>query len=92
MIFHLSFYSYFYQFNIFIYAKLTYQFNFTGEPLISVFLYDTISYHWSAPNETCEFQEDHPGPRYGHTTTLIDMHVKIKITAAFFLFSFFFKR
>ncbi len=35
---------------------------------------DTATYQWNAPSDASDFQEDHPGPRYGHTATLIEMH------------------
>lgn len=48
--------------------------NYNGEPLSQLFLYDTQSYEWSEPGDAAEFQESHPGNRYGHTATVIDMH------------------
>ena len=45
-----------------------------GTPLSQVFLFDTKSYQWSGPGDSSAFEEDHPGPRYGHTATLVDMH------------------
>jgi len=48
--------------------------DYHGNELTSLFMYDTASYQWSAPNDESEYQEDHPGPRYGHSATLIDMH------------------
>jgi hypothetical protein len=48
--------------------------NYNGEPISQLFIYDTVTFQWSAPNNASEFQEDHPGTRYGHTCTLVDMH------------------
>lgn len=48
--------------------------NYFGEALRSLFIYDTIKFEWSAPGDASQFQEDHPGPRYSHTATLIEMH------------------
>jgi hypothetical protein len=48
--------------------------NYHGDPINQLFIYDTITYQWNLPINATEFQEDHPGIRYGHTATLIDMH------------------
>eukprot|EP01035_Chromulina_nebulosa_P023739 gene23739-30786_t len=48
--------------------------DYNGEAQSQLFLYDTSNYQWSAPVDGSDFQEDHPGPRYGHTATLIEMH------------------
>ncbi|RYH17592.1 hypothetical protein EON65_28400 [archaeon] len=48
--------------------------DFYGEGLNQLLIYDTASFLWSAPKDCIEFQEDHPGGRYGHTATLIEMH------------------
>jgi hypothetical protein len=48
--------------------------NYEGEALGQLFLYDTTSFLWSSPSDSSDFQEDHPGSRYGHTATLIEMH------------------
>lgn len=45
-----------------------------GTPTSGLFLYDSISYGWSCPANATDFQEDHPGPRYGHTATLVELH------------------
>jgi small GTP-binding protein len=47
----------------------------TGEAESSLFLYDSSSFLWhSAPIGLSTFQEDDPGPRYGHSATLVDNH------------------
>lgn len=48
--------------------------DYYGDALNQLFLYDTATYTWSAPKDGSEFQEDHPGCRYGHTATLVEMH------------------
>jgi small GTP-binding protein len=48
--------------------------NFDGKALSQLFLYDTSAYFWNSAKDDREFQEDHPGPRYGHSATLVDMH------------------
>jgi hypothetical protein len=48
--------------------------SFHGDPLSQLFLYDTQSYEWSQPSDESDFQESHPGCRYGHSATLVDMH------------------
>lgn len=45
-----------------------------GEALNQLFLYDTETFLWSSPSDAVEYQEDHPGGRYGHTSTLVEMH------------------
>lgn len=45
-----------------------------GEALSQLFLYDTTTFLWSCPSDAAEYQEDHPGGRYGHTATLVEMH------------------
>jgi hypothetical protein len=44
------------------------------EPISQVFVYDTQQFVWTSPSDSCDYQEDHPGMRYGHTATVIDMH------------------
>ena len=44
-----------------------------GEASSQLFLYDTVDYQWSTPNDH-SLQEDNPGARYGHSATLIEMH------------------
>jgi hypothetical protein len=48
--------------------------SYHGDPMSQLFVYDTVTFQWSAPNNASDFQEDHPGTRYGHTATLVDMH------------------
>ena len=48
--------------------------DYYGEPQNQLLLYDTVTYQWSSPGESTEFQEDHPGGRYGHTAVLVEMH------------------
>ncbi len=48
--------------------------NYYCEAQAQLFLYDTVTYQWSAPGDVSDFQEDHPGPRYGHSATLVGMH------------------
>ena len=48
--------------------------NYNGEPLSQLFVYDTQSYEWSQPGDDADFQESHPGSRYGHTATVVEMH------------------
>ena len=45
-----------------------------GEAQRQLFIYDTVSFQWSAPGDASDFQEDHPGARYGHSATLVEMH------------------
>lgn len=45
-----------------------------GDPLSQLFIYDTNSYQWSVPGDGSQFQEDHPGKRYGHSAVLVSMH------------------
>jgi hypothetical protein len=48
--------------------------DYFGEGQNQLLIYDTASFLWSSPKDATEFQEDHPGGRYGHTATLIEMH------------------
>lgn len=48
--------------------------DYYGEALDKLFLYDTTTFLWSSPEDATEFQEDHPGGRYGHVATLVEMH------------------
>jgi len=48
--------------------------NLDGEALDQLFLYDSTSFLWSSPHNSSDFQEDHPGSRYGHSATLVEMH------------------
>eukprot|EP00607_Mallomonas_marina_P011061 CAMPEP_0182423810 /NCGR_PEP_ID=MMETSP1167-20130531/9879_1 /TAXON_ID=2988 /ORGANISM="Mallomonas Sp, Strain CCMP3275" /LENGTH=515 /DNA_ID=CAMNT_0024603093 /DNA_START=62 /DNA_END=1606 /DNA_ORIENTATION=+ len=48
--------------------------DYNGEAIRQLFIFDTISLEWSVPTDESEFQEDHPGSRYGHTATLIGLH------------------
>jgi hypothetical protein len=48
--------------------------NYNGEPVNQLLLYDTATYQWSSPGDATEFQEDHPGPRYGHSAVLVELH------------------
>ena len=48
--------------------------NYFGEALRGLFVYDTVKFEWSAPGDAASFQEDHPGPRYGHSATLVESH------------------
>jgi Ras-related protein Rab-1A len=48
--------------------------NAYGEALDQLFLYDTTTFLWSCPSDAAEYQEDHPGGRYGHIATLVEMH------------------
>ena len=45
-----------------------------GVALNQIFLFDTINFSWSVPPDVSYFQEGRPGSRYGHTSTLIEMH------------------
>ncbi len=42
-----------------------------GDGISQLLIYDTVSYQWSSPVDGKEFQEDHPGGRYGHSATLV---------------------
>lgn len=44
------------------------------EPISQIYVYNTLELTWSAPNDSCDYQEDHPGRRYGHTATIVEMH------------------
>eukprot|EP01041_Mallomonas_annulata_P000981 gene982-1919_t len=48
--------------------------DYNGDALGQLFIFDTIKLDWSVPGDGSVFQEDHPGSRYGHSATLIDMH------------------
>ena len=49
--------------------------NGNGEAEGSLLLYDSSSFLWhSAPMDADSFQEDFPGPRYGHSACLVDNH------------------
>ena len=48
--------------------------DYNGEPSSQLYLYDTISYEWSVPDNATEFQESNPNARYGHSSTVIEMH------------------
>jgi hypothetical protein len=48
--------------------------DYAGEALNQLLLYDTANYLWSSPQNSADLEEDHPGCRYGHTATLIEMH------------------
>ena len=48
--------------------------DFQGDPLSQLLLFDSAIYQWSSPGDATDFQEDHPGPRYGHTATLVELH------------------
>jgi hypothetical protein len=48
--------------------------DYHGEAQNQLLLYDTATYQWSSPGDATDFQEDHPGPRYGHTAVLVEMH------------------
>lgn len=45
-----------------------------GDAISQLFLYDTNSFQWTSPADASSFQEDHPGARYGHSATLVEMH------------------
>ena len=48
--------------------------DYCGEALNQLFIYDTVSFLWSSPVDETTYQEDHPGKRYGHSATLLEMH------------------
>ena len=49
--------------------------NGDGEAEGSLSLYDSNTFLWhSAPVDATSFQEDYPGPRYGHSSCLVDNH------------------
>lgn len=48
--------------------------NDEGDAKDQIFLYDPSTHTWSVPSDSNNWQEDHPGPRYGHTATLIENH------------------
>ncbi len=45
-----------------------------GTALNQLFLFDTQAYQWSSPSDSTSLSDDHAGARYGHTSTLVDMH------------------
>lgn len=48
--------------------------DYYGEAQNQLFIYDTLNFQWSSPGDESQFQEDHPGKRYGHSAVLIEMH------------------
>jgi hypothetical protein len=48
--------------------------DYNGDAQSQLLLYDTASFLWSSPGDSSGFQEDHPGARYGHSATLVEMH------------------
>jgi len=44
------------------------------DALSQLLLYDANKFQWAAPSDSVQFEQDHPGKRYGHTATLIEMH------------------
>jgi len=48
--------------------------DYNGDAQRQLFLYDTAKFEWCAPGDAADFQEDHPGARYGHTATLVESH------------------
>lgn len=48
--------------------------DFNGEAQNQLLLYDTATFQWSSPGDATDFQEDHPGSRFGHTAVLVEMH------------------
>lgn len=49
--------------------------NYSGEALNQMLLYDTSTFQFVSPSSTeSDFQEDHPGSRYGHSAVLVEMH------------------
>jgi hypothetical protein len=47
--------------------------NSNGEPLNKLYIYDSTKSVWSKPSEESN-SDQHPGPRYGHTATLLGIH------------------
>lgn len=45
-----------------------------GEAQSQLLIYDTTNFQWSSPSDVSNFQEDHPGKRYGHSSVLVQMH------------------
>ena len=45
-----------------------------GDASNQLLLYDTVSFLWTSPANSTDFQEHHPGGRYGHSATLVEMH------------------
>jgi hypothetical protein len=58
--------------------------DYFGKPLNQLIMYDTVNFQWSSPahnalqtsqsNSHIGDEVDHPGARYGHSATLIEMH------------------
>ena len=48
--------------------------DYHGEALNQLLIYDTATFQWSSPGDATDFQEDHPGNRYGHSAVLVEMH------------------
>lgn len=48
--------------------------DYNGEAQKELLLYDSESFQWSSPGDATNFQEDHPGNRYGHSAVLVEMH------------------
>jgi len=48
--------------------------DYNGEALSQLFLFDSTYMQWNSPIDESEFQEDHPGCRYGHSATVVEMH------------------
>lgn len=48
--------------------------DYYGELLSQLFIYDYLSLSWSSPGDESQYQDDHPGKRYGHSAVLIEMH------------------
>jgi hypothetical protein len=48
--------------------------DYNGEAQNQLLLYDTQTFQWSSPGDATDFQEDHPGARYGHSAVLVEMH------------------
>lgn len=47
--------------------------NVHGEALNQLYVYDTASFQWSEPSGDVS-EIDHPGPRYGHSASVVEMH------------------
>lgn len=47
--------------------------NVHGEALNQLYVYDTASCQWSEPSGDVS-EVDHPGPRYGHSASVVEMH------------------
>mmetsp|Transcript_24814 Transcript_24814/g.41342 ORF Transcript_24814/g.41342 Transcript_24814/m.41342 type:complete len:601 (+) Transcript_24814:73-1875(+) len=48
--------------------------DYNGDAQSQLLIYDTTAFQWSSPGDATDYQEDHPGARYGHTATLVEMH------------------